>query len=205
MCRHSLAVFLAVLGIASLSAAKSNKKQLLPDYVLRAQTVLVVINPEAGEPVTNPAANRTAQENVEKALTHWGRFRLVMEAQTADLIIAVSKGHASGPTIHNAPSDSRPVIIQPSDGGIRIGGQQGRQPGPGLGGGPPDRGPQIGNEASPSEDRFEIYRGGVDQPLDSAPVWRYMAKGALEAPRVIAVEQFRKAVTESEKQHQQKP
>jgi hypothetical protein len=32
-----------------------------------------------------------------------------------------------------------------------------------------------------------------------------MAKGALEAPRVIAVEQFRKAVTESEKQHQQKP
>jgi hypothetical protein len=97
------------------------------------------------------------------------------------------------------------VIIQPSDGGIRIGGQQGRQPGPGLGGGPPDRGPQIGNEAGSSEDRFEIYRGGVDQPLDSAPVWRYMAKGALEAPRVIAVEQFRKAVTESEKQHQQKP
>ena len=52
---------------------------------------------------------------------------------------------------------------------------------------------------------FEVYRGGVDYPLDAAPVWRYIAKGALNEPQVAAVEQFRKAIDESEKQRQQKP
>jgi len=36
-------------------------------------------------------------------------------------------------------------------------------------------------------------------------VWRYIAKGSLDSPQVAAVEQFRKAIEESEKQHQQKP
>src|SRR5215813_8912310 len=128
MSARTALITLMVFGVTSVAIAKNKKKQILPDYVLRAQTVLVVIHPEAGEPVTNPTANRTAQENVEKALTQWGRFRLVMDAQTADLVISVQKGHASGPTVRNLPTDSRPVIIQPSDGNIRVGGQQGRRP-----------------------------------------------------------------------------
>jgi hypothetical protein len=197
-------VFLLIVLLAAppLAQPKNKKKQVLPDYVLKAQTVLVVIQPDAGEPVTNPTANRTAQENVEKALTDWGRFRLVMEEQTADLIIAVRKGHASGPTVSGLPTDSRPVIIQPGDGNIRLGGQQGRPPGAG---GSPDTGPRVGHEMGSSEDTFEVYRGGVESPLDSPPVWRYMAKDALSGPRVPAVEQFRKMVAESEKQQQQKP
>jgi len=212
MSARTALIILMVFGVTSVAIAKNKKKQVLPDYVLRAQTVLVVIHPEAGEPVTNPTANRTAQENVEKALTQWGRFRLVMDAQTADLVIAVRKGHASGPTVRNLPTDSRPVIIQPSDGNICVGGQQGRPPdlsNPGLGG-PTDQGPRIDNEIGPSDDTFELYRGGIELPLDSAPVWRYMGKNALDAPQVPApqvpaVEQFRKVLTESEKQHQQKP
>jgi hypothetical protein len=51
---------------------------------------------------------------------------------------------------------------------------------------------------------FEVYRGGVQYPLDSAPVWRYMAKDALNGPQVDAVEQFRKAIAESEEQRRQK-
>ena len=199
--------FLALLLVVPLVHAKKKKRQALPDYVLQAQTVLVVIYPDAGEPVTNPTANRTAQDNVEKALMKWGRFRLVMDSQTADLIIAVRKGHGGGPTISNSPIDNRPVIIQPSDGDIRIGGQQGRPPdttNPGLGG-PVDRGPRIGNEIGTSEDTFEVYRGGVEYPLDASPVWRYIAKDALNGPQVPAVEQFRRILTESEKQHQQKP
>lgn len=47
--------------------------------------------------------------------------------------------------------------------------------------------------------------GGVDYPLDTPPLWRYTGKDALKAPRVDAVEQFRKAVNESEQQRQQKP
>ena len=207
MSARTALITLMVFAAFPIATAKNKKKQVLPDYVLRAETVLVVIHPEAGEPVTNPTANRTAQENVEKALSQWGRFRLVMEAQTADLVVAVRKGHASGPTVRNLPTDSRPVIIQPSDGDIRVGGQQGRPPNPsnpGLGG-PTDQGPRVDNEIGPSEDTFEVYRGGIESPLDSAPVWRYMAKSALDAPRVLAVEQFRKVLTESEKQHQQKP
>jgi hypothetical protein len=207
MSARTALITLMIFAVVPCATAKNKKKQVLPDDVLKAQTVLVVIHPEAGEPVTNPTANRTAQENVENALSQWGRFRLVMEAQTADLIVAVRKGHASGPAVRNLPSDGRPVIIQPSDGNIRIGGQQGRPPdlnNPGLGG-PTDRGPRIDNEIGPSDDTFEVYRGGVESPLDSAPVWRYTAENALDAPQVPAVEQFRKALTESEKQHQQKP
>src|SRR6516165_8496121 len=64
-----------------------------------------------------------------------------MESQTADLVIAVRKGHAPGPTIKNAPADERPVIYEPTDGGVRVGVQQGRPPdltNPGLG--RPERG-----------------------------------------------------------------
>jgi len=198
--------FLVVLGVTPLTHAKNKNKQVLPDYALNAQTVLVVILPEAGEPLTSPTANRTAQDNVEKALMKWGRFRLVREAQTADLVIAVRKGHASGPTIINSPNDSRPVIVQPTDGDIRVGGQQGRPPdlsNPGLAG-PADRGPRIGGDMGTPEDTFGVYRGGVEYPLDAAPVWRYIAKDALNGPQVIAVERFRKVLDESEKQ-QKKP
>jgi len=217
-------LFLVVLVVAPLAHAKRKKKQVLPDYVLQAQTVFVVIYPDAGEPLTNPTANRTAQDNVEQALTKWGRFKLVMDAQTADLVVAVRKGHAGGPTVSNSPADDRPVIIQPADGNIRIGGQQGRPTDttdPGLANpsqaGPAERGsnptvggsPQsrhgIGNEIGGSEDTFGLYRGGVEYPLDAPPIWRYTAKNALDAPHVRAVEQFQKTLTEAEQQHQQKP
>lgn len=199
-------VFLALLLVVP-AAAKDKKKQVLPDYVLKANTVLVVIHPDAGEPLAEPMANRTAQDNVERAITKWGRFRLAMDAENADLVIAVRKGHASGPTVRNSPTDIQPVIIQRGAGDTRGAGQQGRPPdltNPGLGG-PADRSPRVGSEIGSAEDTFEVYRGGIEYPLDTAPLWRYMAKGALNGPQVRAVEQFRDAISESEKQRQQKP
>jgi hypothetical protein len=205
MPRRIALVLLIALLLSCMSFAKKKNKQELPNLVLNAHTVLVVIHPDAGEPVTNPTANRNARENVENALTKWGRFRLVMSPQTADLVIAVRKGHAGGPTISNSPADDRPVILQPNDGDVRIGAQQGRPPGlsnPGLG---QNRGPHIQNEIGSSEDSFEVYLGGVEYPLDGAPVWRYMGKNVLDAPTVAAVSQFQKAIDESEKQRQKKP
>ena len=204
--RAWMVLLLLCLLLGPQAQAKNKKKQLLPEDVLRAETVLVVIHPEAGEPLTNPRVNRTAQEEVEKAIMKWGRFKLVMDSQTADLIIAVRKGHASGPTIRNSPTDDRPVVAQQTDAQIRIGGKQGRPPDltdPGFGGSEPRR-PRITNEVGPSEDIFEVYRGGVKYPLDKSPVWRYMAKDALNGPEVEAVEQFRKAIAESEETRQQK-
>jgi hypothetical protein len=119
-------VSLLLLTSIFAAQAKTKRKQELPDVVLNARRVVVVIRPDAGEPVTNPTANRTAQDVVEQALSKWGRFEAILDAKTADLVIAVRKGHAGGPTISNSPADDRPVIFQPSGGGVRVGAQQGR-------------------------------------------------------------------------------
>ena len=197
-----LLLLLAVISIAPVQA-KNKKKQQLPDVVLNAQRVLVVIRPHAAEPLTNPRANSTARDEVERAISKWHRFDLVMESSTADLVIAVSKGHTGGPTINNSPND-RPIVFQSGGipgAGARIGGRQGQPPdltasGPGS----QERGPQLGSQVGPSEDMFEVYLGGMDYPLDAPPIWRYSAKNALDGPQVDAVEQFRKAIEESEKQ-----
>jgi len=194
----------------SPAAAKNKKKQQLPEVVLRAQRVVVVIHPDAVEPLTDPRANRTAQDEVERAISKWHRFDLVIDSSTADLVIAVRKGQAAGPMISNSPMDHRTVVFQPSDGpanaGVRIGGQQGRPPdltNPGLG--PEDTRPHLGTQIGGSQDMLEVYLGGHDYPLDSSPVWRFTAKNALNGPEVPAVEEFRKAIEESEKQRTQKP
>jgi len=116
-----LYLFLLFLLLAPQLDAKDKKKQLLPDYVLRAERVLVVIHPDASESVTNPMANRTARDEVERAITKWGRFNLVMDANTAQLIIAVRKGTKSGPIISHSPVDDRPVMTLPSGGDARVG------------------------------------------------------------------------------------
>jgi hypothetical protein len=51
---------------------------------------------------------------------------------------------------------------------------------------------------------FVVYRGGQADPLDKAPVWRYIAKDALHSPDVPAVDQFRKVIEEAEKQAQKR-
>ncbi len=196
-----------ILLLSPLTHAKDKNKVVLPAYVLQARTVLVVINPEAGEPLTDPTANRKAQDEVERALTKWGRFRIVTESQSADLVMAVRRasGRVVTPTISNSPIDNNPVILQPSDGGVRIGGH-GQPPDltqPGLG--PPrNNGPRMQTEVGGSEDSLEVYRGGQEYPLDSSPVWRYRAKDALRSPAVPAVDQFRKVVDEAEKAAAQK-
>ncbi len=194
-------VLLLVLLLDPAAPSKDKKKAILPEEILRAQTVRVVIDPNAGEPLDQPNANATARANVEKALTAWGRFQLLLEGQESDLVILIRTGDGkfSRPTIKGGPIDQRPGI-ETSDGGIRIGGQQGQ--GPPLsetGTNPQSRSPHVGSEVGPTEDSFEVYRGRVQYPLDSPPAWRYVAKDALRAPKVAAVEEFRKAVAEAEK------
>lgn len=192
-------IALVVLLTVSLSA--KDKKKILPSYVLQARTVLVVVDPDAGISPSNPNENRIAQADVEKALVNWGRFSPVMDAQTADLVISVRRGHGNvvNPTIGGIPND-RPVIVQPGDSGIRIGAQQGKNTPVTDPSAAPPAGPHPEAEVGPSEDTFLVYRGQVQYPLDASPVWRYTAKNALNSPTVPAVEQFRKAIEESEKQ-----
>jgi len=201
----ALALFLT---LSSSAPAKDKHKATLPADVLHAETAFVTIHPDAGEPLTDLSANRRAREAVERALTKWGRFRVVQDSITADLIFTVRTGSGQmvRPTVKGSPTDDRPVTVQPSDNGnIRIGAQHGRppdlsQPIPGQ-----DTSPHVSTEVGSSNDTLEVYRGREEQPaLDTSPVWRYSAKDALHAPTVSAVEQFQKAIAEAEKAASQK-
>jgi hypothetical protein len=196
----------AILVLASsLAFAGNDKKPVLPAYVLRAETVFVLIDPDAGTSPASPQANQKARDDVEKAILKWGRFRLVLEPGSADLIVVVRKGSGKvvQPTIGGLPTNDRPVIVQPTDNSIRLGGQKGRPPGS-TDPSPQDTHPAPQIEAGITDDMFVVYQGGAGNPLDGPAAWRYMNKDALKSPSVPAVAEFRKAIEEAEKQQQQK-
>lgn len=200
-------VLAAAMFVGLAVAANKKDKKVLPDIVLKAQTVAVLIQPDAREPMSDPNANLKAQEEVEKALMKWGRFQLAPDAQTADLVIAVRKGtgKAAEPTMGGGPVDNRPVTIEGTDNSIRFGGHQGTPPPTTQDPAPETRRPSEGTQIGGSQDRMAVYLGGVEYPLDAPSIWSYMAKDALKAPDVKAVEEFRKAVAEAEKAQQKQP
>jgi hypothetical protein len=205
--RYFIWISIGVVLLAAAANAKNKEKMLLPDLVLKATTVTVVIQPGAGEPMTDPAANRRAVEEVEKALMRWGRFRIVMDALTADLVIAVKRGTSNvvQPTISGGPIDKSPGTWESTAGQTRTGGRKGRPPDvTSTDTHPEDSRVHSGMEIGSNEDSFQVYQGGVDYPLDRLRLWRYAAKDALRSPDVTAVAEFRKAVEEAEKQAAQR-
>ena len=131
---------------------------------------------------------------------------MALEKDTTDLVIGVRKGTGKGanPTINGGPVDTRPATIEKTDNQKRVAVQQGRPPDLTQQGAP--TGPaHIGMEAGAEDDTFMVFIGGALQfPMDNPPVWNYVGKNALKPPRVEAVEEFRKAVEESEKAAEQK-
>jgi hypothetical protein len=67
-------MLLLLVAVSSPFAGAKNRAKLLPAQVVQARTILVVIDPDAGEPLTDPGANRTAREAVENALMQGGVF-----------------------------------------------------------------------------------------------------------------------------------
>lgn len=199
---YSRIAVLIVLASTSLAFAKDKNKNVLPAYVLSARTVLVMIEPDAGAPITDLTGNKKALDDVERAISKWGWLTPVQDAQTADLIITIRKGHDRivEPTIGGRPVSDRPVVVQSTDSSVRIAGQ-GRQPDSSADPtGPQDPSLHPQTEIGSANDSFTVYQGRVEQPLERAPVWRYIGKNALRAPNVPAVTEFRKAVQETEKQ-----
>jgi hypothetical protein len=204
---HRSLAFSLLLICCLVAFGKDKKKIILPKDVLEARTVLVVVDPDAGITVEAPNANRTAQEDVEKALMNWGRFTLATDVSMADLVISVRKGNGkiAQPTIGGVPANNRPVILEPTDSGVGIGGHRGTPPqvGDPTGAQPENPHPQI--EVAPAQDMFSVYRGKRDNALDAPPVWRYSAKDALRSPSVPAVDAFRNLILEAEKQQSSTP
>ena len=199
--RLSVLLALAVL-LSAPAAAKDKKKPTISEFVLRAQTIRVMIDPNAGEPLDQPQANAIARDNVEKSFLEWGRYRLVMDGEESDLVIVIrtGDGRMGRPTIKGGPVDQRPGIGQSTDDSVRIGAQRGQPPMTDPTAGPQNRSPRMSDEVGPSEDSFAVYLGGPTNPTDSSPVWRYIGKECLRPqPKVAAVEEFRKAVADAEK------
>lgn len=202
--RRATAMLALVIAAAGLAGAK--KKVYLPGFVLKAQTVMVVILPGAGEPLHDPDANLNAQANVEKAFMKWGRYQIVHDASQADLVVAVRKGSGkiATPAISGGPIDSRPATVETTDNDIHGSVQVGHPPDltqqPTLTGTETQSAkPHTGVEVGPRDDSFNVFQGRREYPLDSPAVWRCTVKDGLNAPDVTAVEQFRKAVEESDK------
>jgi hypothetical protein len=203
----------AIILCCALAFAKDKRKALLPADVLSAKTVLVVIDPSAGVDVEDPNANRLARAGVEQALDKWGRFRLVQDGYTADLVMMVRKGNGKivQPRIGGTPiNEIPPVSVGSTPTSTRASGRLGSS---GIPVDPSSAGNQPGSphpqlEVGSSQDIFVVYRGTIDpssSPIDTPAVWRYSAKDALASPSVPAVEAFRKLVVESEKQLASQP
>jgi len=201
-------VLVLFLLFAAPIVAGNKKKVVLPAYVLNARTVVVLIDPNAGISPEAPLANKTAQEDVEKALAKWGRWSPVLDPSTADLVIAIRKGSGKivRETIGGMPTNDRPVVGQPTDTGIRVGAQKGRSPSAPTEPLPEDTRAAPQTEVGFSEDTFVVYQGHSSGPVDQqTPVWRYTRKDALHSPNVPAVAEFRKLIEEAEKQQKSKP
>jgi hypothetical protein len=204
--RYRAALTSAVLFLSCLcTAAKDKKKNVLPADILQAHTAWVIVDPQAGIDVRSPTANNDARKAVETALARWGRLTPVTDAASADLIIVVRKGNGRTvqPTIGGTPVNAPPPIIgQRTDGGISAAGRTGPSYDPAS-----DPHPEI--EVADADDTFMVYRGDRNHDdlsaLDSPAVWRFTGKDALAAPAVPAVEAFRKAIADSEKQLAAKP
>jgi hypothetical protein len=205
MLRHMCVLLSLILACGLLAIAGNKKKHVLPAAVMNAQTVFVLVDPQAGISPDAPLANRTAQEDVEKALMKWGRVKPVMDMQTADLVITIRKGSgkAAQATVGRLPTNDRPVVAESTGDTTRVGVQQGRPPG--MPGGPQATAPHPQAEVGGSDDMLVVYVGHGERPLERLSVWRYSAQDALQSPEVPAMGKFRKAIEDSEKQQQSKP
>ena len=197
----SAALLLASLALAPAVVAKPKQDPTLPAYILRARTVLVIVDPSAGIDMDDPRANEVARKDVETALLSWGRFETVLSGQDADLTIVVRKGNGKlvNTTVSDPRQNSRPGDVTTTDDAISLGGQHGHAPGsnqvPGASS-PPHPQTEVANVVV---DSFVVYQGKTDGELGGTVGWRYMAKDALHPHDVPAVDAFKKAIAEAEK------
>lgn len=126
MTRISCWTLVLLTGLA-VAKDKNKDKGVVPDYVLHARTVEVMISPDASTSLNQPMANTRALEDVSRALEAWGRFTIVTEGEP-DLLIAVRAGTGQliAPSIERGPVDNRVGTTRPGGGNVGIGAQQGR-------------------------------------------------------------------------------
>jgi hypothetical protein len=185
-----------LLLVASVRQSAGKDKKHLPDDLLKAQTFAIVVSVDANEVAANPNVKETLQKQLETAMVNWGRYRPAAIG-TADLLIVAHRGHVNPPDLVSRPD--KPKWSNPNTG-------PGPYPDtPGL------KNPGLdvpGREAAKlraEEDSFEVYPARTQGLSDATRLWQYRAALALHGSKIAAIEKFRKAIDESEKQLKQKP
>jgi hypothetical protein len=179
--KRSLFVLAAVLFAATLFAKDKKPKQEIPDEILNARYVAVIVFNESNQ-LVKQADDLRAIGDVEQALRKWGRYAITLNVRDADFVIAIRKGRMAEARI-GVPSVNRPGISTETE--IA----------------PP------GDMFAVYRKAFD----GVNQrqtppdPRDAPPVWRIMQDGILDPPVVSAVLKFKKAVEDSEKVRAARP
>jgi hypothetical protein len=198
--KRRVSTLLALGLLVGIGFAKDKTKNTLPAYVLHAQTVAVIIDPDTSFSIDSPQANLAAQKDVEAALLKWGRLQPVSDMHAADLIIVVRRGNErlTDQTVPDPRQNSGGM--NPIDHGGSVGPQRGPQanlPGqPGVG--PDQENPRSPTDIEGAEDYFAVFKGG-ENPRGATPVWKYLGRDGLNPASVTAVTAFKKAVAAAEK------
>ena len=163
----------ALLFQATLLQAK-DKKPSVPAVFGQARYVYVeAIDGQEFDPNINPD-DRIAIADVRDALDNWKRYQLTTSRSEADVVIVVRKGRVAEANVGITPRRGQLPGSAGQPGGIGAGGQ-------------------IGGEAGPPDDLFEVCPVNTDGTL-SSPLWERTMPEGLTAPKVVLLEQFEEAV-----------
>ena len=200
--RRALLLLIALSLVLPAVGQKKKKegKRELPDQVLEAQFIYVTGWHGGLYDFRTPPEERSAIMRVQKALDDWPRYRLVYCPEQADIMLVVKPGHlgmaqggvAVGPGgPEYPPSSTRPCSPSPENLDRNYGAQPGDLPtreslGYGAEGGSPD-------------DYLMLSLRPSYRPMDASFIWRTNAKGGLAPIKIKLLEDFKRAVEESEK------
>ena len=99
--------YCAIVCMLVVQASAKDKKPIMPALVLHAETIAVIIEPDAVDSLTGD--QQQARQEVESALRKWGRYDVLPFPENADLIVAIRRSNSTvKPGIERPPND-RPV------------------------------------------------------------------------------------------------
>jgi|SRR5580658_1223196 hypothetical protein len=170
---------------ALLLHAKDKKPDGVPAVFGQARYVYVEATDGTEFDPNLNTEDRTAIADVRDAMAKWKRYTEVTSKDEADLVIVVRKGRLASANAGITPQPGQLPNGRPG----QLPSGSNRQGGIGTG----EYGSEVGVEAGPPEDLFEVCAMNPDGKL-SGPLWLRTMPDGLRAPRVTLLEQFRDAV-----------